>query len=401
MTSVLHCLCPNNMGGCPECAERAREKWHSFVQRHPIATAGEVLEQAIRQDQAEVVLGALQQLGSALPANSTGSAPDTGGPPEPFDLNQPCEPARYGSVSPLMTALRAGSVRTLALIAGQPDFDLAQSLNAFETWRWVRDASPPLLRQFLPIPGAQGNQAVGHGKTLLHEAGDASTPPDTLRELLSQPGLDIEAPQADGTTALYRAGLAGNRAAFDMLLKRGAAPNSRNVDNQWTVLMCAVAQGREEIVDALLRSPDVEVNAVDDFRNTALHMAAQRGHVEMVERLLSHPGVQVNLSNHLGWTALTQAAFAGHADVLRRLLARPELEVNAVDTQQQTALFHAVCAGQADSVRLLLADPRIDASVRNRPGQLSAADMADALGLSEIASLLAAGGRPAQVPVRG
>ena len=372
MTTELHCLCPNNLCGCLACAPRAREKWQAFAERHPIATPGEVLEQAIRQDQAEVVLGALLDASAATA----------------FDINEACEPARYGSVSPLMTALRAGSVRTLALIAGQHGFELARSLNEFETWRWVRDASPALLRQFLNIPGSAVNQADGNGKTLLHEAVDASTAPDTLRELLDQPGLDIEAPQVDGTTALYRAGLAGNRTAVDLLLAHGAALNNRNSDNHWTVLMCAVAQGRESIVDALLASPDLPVNAADDFQNTALHLAAQRGHGEMVERLLSHPDMLVNLRNHLGWTALIQAAFAGHVDVVQRLLERPDLDLNAVDMQQQTALFHAASAGQIEAVRLLLADPRVDASVRNRPAQHSAADMAQALGYSEIADLI-------------
>ena len=376
MTTELHCLCPNNLCGCPACAPRAREKWQAFAERHPIATPGEVLEQAIRQDQAEVVLGAL--LGAFLDASAA----------TPFDINEACEPARYGSVSPLMTALRAGSVRTLALIAGQPGFELGRSLTDFETWRWVRDASPALLRQFLNIPGSAVNQADGNGKTLLHEAVDHSTAPDTLRELLDQPGIDIEAPQVDGTTALYRAGLAGNRTAVDLLLARGAAPNNRNRDNHWTVLMCAVAQGRETIVDALLASPNLEVNAADDFQNTALHLAAQRGHVEMVEQLLSHPDALVNLRNHLGWTALIQAAFAGHVDVLRRLMERPDLDLNAVDMQQQTALFHAASAGQLDAVRLLLADSKVDTSVRNRPAQHGAADIATALGHREIADLI-------------
>lgn len=414
MPTVLHCLCSNNLDGCPACAERAREKWRAFAARHAIATAGELLEQAIRQDQAEAVLGALHQLTGAVGGvDGSGSQHGAGDPvnPEPdsspgpgtghFDINQPCEATRYGSVSPLMTALRAGSVRTLALIAGQPGFDLTRSLPEFDSWRWVRDASPLLLRQFLNIPGSKVNQPDANGKTLLHEAVDTSTSPDTLRELLGQPGIDIEGRQFDGTTALYRAGLAGNRTAFDLLLAQDAEPNNRNADNQWTVLMCAVAQGREAIVDALRRSPSLQVNAADDYQNTALHLAAQRGHVEIVEFLLGHPDVQVNLRNHLGLTALSQAAVAGHGDVLRRLLGRSELDVNAVDTQSQTALFHAVSAGQTDSVRLLLADPRTDTGVRSRPDQLCAFDVAEALGLIEIVELMRTSGGLRAAPAAG
>lgn len=379
MTSVRHCLCPNNVSGCPVCAARAHDQWQAFAARHPDATPGALLEQAIRQDRAEVVLGGLHE-----------------------DINLPCEPTRHDSVSPLLTALRAGSLRTLALIAGQPGFDLARSLPQFETWRWVHDASPALLRAFLDIPGTRVNQSDGNGKTLLHEAVDPSTALDTLRELLRQPGLDIEAQQVDGTTALYRAGLSGKRAAFELLLGLGADPNNRNRDNLWTVLMCAVAQGREDIVDAMLSgAAGVDINAVDELQNTALQLAAKRGFVGIVERLLRHPACQVKLRNHLGWTALTQAAFAGHVEVLRRLLARPEIDVNAVDAQQQTALFHAVSAGQLEAVRLLVADPRVDASVRNQPGQHSAADMAAALGFDAMVEALAQRAKHGKPPAPG
>lgn len=367
MSPILHCLCENNLDGCAACAASARAQWIAFAGRNPRATPGQLIEQAIQQDLAEVVLGVLQNT--------------------EIDINQPCDPQRYDSVSPLMTALRANNARLVALIAGQPRFDLARSLPEYERWSWVRSSSLEVLRQYLAIPGSDVNQHDGNGKTLLHEAVYDLGGKDKLQELLSRPGIALDAQQADGTTPLYRAGLAGNAVAFE-LLQDSADVNNRNNDNRWTILICAAAENRVAIVEKLLRLPGLDVNASDDILNTALHVAAERGHTRIVELLLQHPDVQVNLKNHMGWTPLGKAAFAGHIDTVRRLLARPDLEVNFVDQDRQTPLFHAASVGNREMVALLLADPRTNAAISNRPGRHTAHDMAMALHFAAIAELI-------------
>ena len=209
-----------------------------------------------------------------------------------------------------------------------------------------------------------------------------------LRELLSQPGILFDAQQADGTSALYRAGLAGNADAFRQLLDDGANVNNRNNDNRWTILICAVAGNHLAIAEQALRRPGIEINAADDIGNTALHLAAERGVVLMAELLLEQADIQINPKNHMGWTALAKAAFAGHQEVVKRLLARPELEVNFADQNRQTPLFHAASAGNLETARLLVADPRTNTAFSNRPSRHTALDMAAAVGFTAIAELI-------------
>jgi hypothetical protein len=51
---------------------------------------------------------------------------------EAFDINARCDPQRYGSVSPLTTALRTNTARFVAAITAHPRFDLARSLPDYE-----------------------------------------------------------------------------------------------------------------------------------------------------------------------------------------------------------------------------------------------------------------------------
>lgn len=368
MSQQRGCLCSNDDAGCADCAARAREAWLAYSAARPGAAPGLLIEEAVREGLAEVVLGVAQNTG--------------------VDINERCDPSRHDSVSPLMTALRAGDARLVRLISRLPGFDLSRSLPEYERWSWARSSSLEVLRQYLAIPGSDVNQPDGNGKTLLHEVVYDLGSPGKLEELLSRPGVAVDARQSDGTTPLYRAALAGNAPAFAALLARGADPNNRNEDNLWTILICAAAFDRADIAEQLLRRPEVEVNAADDQADTALHVAAERGHARIVGLLLRRPDLRVNLKNRAGQTALSRAAFAGHAEVLRLLLARPELEVNFVDGYRQTPLFQAASAGNLEAVRLLLSDPRVNAAVTDRPARHTALDMAEALGFEEIAELL-------------
>lgn len=334
----------------------------------PPATPGQLLERAIQQDRLDAVLELLRNA--------------------ELDINQPCDPQRYDSVSPFMTALRAGHARIVARIAAHPQFDLARSLPPYEQWSWVRTSSLEVLQIYLGLPGSDVHQKDGNGKTLLHEVVYDLDGQDKLREILARPGIEVDATQADGTTPLYRAGLAGNVAAFRLLLDQGAGVNNRNRDNLWTILICAAAENRIAIAELLLLRHELEVNAADELGNTALHIAAERGNVRIVELLLQRRDIGINLRNRLGWTPLAKAAFHGHADVVARLLGRPELELNSVDRDRQTPLFHAASTGNLKVVRLLLADARTNAGITNRPARHTALDMAVALGFSAIADLI-------------
>ena len=187
---------------------------------------------------------------------------------------------------------------------------------------------------------------------------------------------------------VYQAVLRGDAQALDRALRQGADANARNNDNLWTSLMLAVSMHRADLVGRLLLEPKIDVNARSDRGQTALHLAAEAGSDRLAELLLEHPGIDPNAKDARGWTPLTTAAFANRIGVLRRLLSRPDVAVNFVDRDRQTALHWAVLARQPDAVRELLHHSDINVAITNRPGRHTAYEIAQAMGLRDIARVL-------------
>lgn len=162
-------------------------------------------------------------------------------------------------------------------------------------------------------------------------AGDAAA----VNALIGQKA-DVNAPLADGTTALHWAARAGDVKTADQLIRAGA-----------------------------------NVKAQDRYGLTPLGIACSNGDVNMARRLLD-AGADPNLADPTGDTPLMIAARTdGGTDVLKLLLAHGAT-VNARDrVVEQTALMWAVRANQPDSVKLLL-DAGADVNARTRVGKTPA-----------------------------
>jgi ankyrin repeat protein/arylsulfatase A-like enzyme len=158
------------------------------------------------------------------------------------------------------------------------------------------------------------------------------------------PGADLIAPARAGDTA-----------AVARLLDGGVDVNARDAGGE-TALIAAAAQGHDEIVELLL-SHHVDVDAIDDLGTSALVSAAEQGHQGIVQRLLAH-GAKVDSQ---GTAPLVAAADKGRTPILR-LLLDANADRNVRGQAGKTALQQAAAQGFPDAVALLLsrgADPNM------------------------------------------
>ena len=140
-------------------------------------------------------------------------------------------------------------------------------------------------------------------------------------------------------------------------------------DTGLTALMFACAKGFKDIVQMLLKHPDIDCNARCNFGVTALVNACHKGHKEVVQMLLNQPGIDGNVRcNDDGKTALMYACLHGKKDIVQILLNHSDIDCNVRSNEGMTALMYAIQIGNKDIVQMLLNHSSIDCNVRNNEG---------------------------------
>lgn len=144
--------------------------------------------------------------------------------------------------------------------------------------------------------------------------------------------------------------LAGNSGRVGELLRGGADPNFRNLDDR-TPLMLAAFDGHGTAVEMLLEH-GAEVDSRDPDGRTALMYAASGPFPETVRILLEHGADPLAVDQEECFTALMFAASEGHAEVVRILLENGS-DPAMVDADGETALDFAMGNRHTGVVSLL------------------------------------------------
>jgi len=101
-------------------------------------------------------------------------------------------------------------------------------------------------------------------------------------------------------------------------IKEGVDINAKD-NNGYTALMWASSNGNTAIVQQLIAA-GADINAKNNYGNTALLWASRRGHTLVVKQLIA-AGVSLNDKNNGGNTALMWASINGHTAVVQQLIA--------------------------------------------------------------------------------
>ena len=171
---------------------------------------------------------------------------------------------------------------------------------------------------FLIVGIALGTSvAADSGSSLIQAVRSGSI--DRVRELL-RTGVDVNASQGDGATALHWAAHRSDVAATELLIRAGAEVNRAN-ELGATPLWLASLNGDAVIAGKLLDAR-ADPNRALASGETPLMTAARSGSVQTVTVLLDH-GADLNATEHVrGQTALMWAVDQRHTPVVRTLLAR-------------------------------------------------------------------------------
>ena len=142
-----------------------------------------------------------------------------------------------------------------------------------------------------------------------------------VRQLIKQ-GLDVNAAQPDGMTALHWAAQRGDAGGAQMLMYAGARVDAVTRNGNYTPLHLAARSGRSAAVKALLTA-GADVNAVTSTGAvTALHFASSNGDPATVTALLDKGAPVDTREGAWGQTPLMWAASANRLAALDVLIKR-------------------------------------------------------------------------------
>ncbi|MFT3955407.1 MAG: ankyrin repeat domain-containing protein [Piscinibacter sp.] len=141
--------------------------------------------------------------------------------------------------------------------------------------------------------------------------------PRAFQLLLARPGVDVNALNAAGESALMLAAIAGDIEACESLIERGAQIDKPG----WSPLHYAASGPEPRIVRMLLdRGATIDTEAPNG--STALMMAAMHGPEASIELLLAR-GADTRRRNQRGLQAIDLAEQAGRDWLVERLQKLP------------------------------------------------------------------------------
>jgi ankyrin repeat protein len=212
----------------------------------------------------------------------------------------------------------------------------------------VRKAGAVAIAAALLFAGVEVARAAERAVPVIEAVKNRDTA--AVRALIQQ-RADVNAAEADGTTALHWAAHTDDMAAARLLVDAGARVAAANRYGVQPLTLACI-NGNTGMIELLLRA-GADPNTRAPGGETALMTAARTGGVDAVRALVER-GADVNaLEAQRGQTALMWAAADGHAGVVRELMARGA----TLSTRSKagfTALLFAVREGRSEAVEALL-----------------------------------------------
>uniref|UniRef100_A0A182PFC5 Ion transport domain-containing protein n=1 Tax=Anopheles epiroticus TaxID=199890 RepID=A0A182PFC5_9DIPT len=205
---------------------------------------------------------------------------------------------------------------------------------------------------------------------------------DLLHQLLALGGVDVNACDAAGRTAIHLACYIGDYRVTELLLQHGAKAHSGSLEcvtlllaqhvdinagiEQHSALHYAVMRNSKRCVEYLL-AHGANPNTPQVYTQTPLHVAAALGYAECMELLLAHGADARSQYGQKKITALHLAASENYLECVRLLVAAGA-NIDARNRDQQTPL-HLACLSQCHETVTYLIGQRADVHAVYRDGR--------------------------------
>jgi len=147
----------------------------------------------------------------------------------------------------------------------------------------------------------------------------------------------------------------GDLAGVKEAIEAGIPVNCTGSDDS-TGLMRAIAMRHQQVVDELVRHPDIDINKAGMGNDiTPLHVACISDNVAVIRQLTTMAHLtSLNARTREGWTPLMAAVANGNEAAARAMLEVPGIDLNAKDGNGRSIVEVAREVGNQQLEKLLL-----------------------------------------------
>ncbi|KAM0194730.1 hypothetical protein ACHAPI_007027 [Fusarium lateritium] len=324
------------------------------------------------------------------------------------DLNTVCLLLGLDEIRPGVSSKRSGSALTAAaqggfvdvvkkLVAdGRIEVDYKNGEGRTALSFAAENACEAVIAELLATGAADPNSQDNEGRTPLIWATDPENGygpggwqsyEGVTRRLLAHDQVAVNIQVSEGRTALSYSAKYGALGLVVALLERPEIDPMKGSEVR-SPLGEAAANGHADVVQALLNTGRVDVNAVCDlFGSTALMLVGccdVQHDVSTAQVLLSTTGIDVDFQDEDGKTALIKAASRGTVGMVKLLLASGA-DPSMQDHNGNTAISHAE---NIEIIKALLEAPGIKPDHPNNEGRTALSLAAEAGAMECVNSLL-------------
>ncbi|KAF7183608.1 hypothetical protein CNMCM7691_003887 [Aspergillus felis] len=173
--------------------------------------------------------------------------------------------------------------------------------------------------------------------------------------LLARPHVDVNFQNKRGECALWWAAYLGHTDIVELLLRcDDIEVDIADREGCLTPLSLAVVGGHRRIVQHLLETHRVNVNAFDQHGRPLIFRVISTKDQKMMEILLRDENLNVSCRDGYGRTPLHYSVSNGQTELTTVLLGHPGTDVDVRDNKDRTPLWHAVRLGNEQIVQVLL-----------------------------------------------
>ncbi|KAJ7591950.1 ankyrin repeat-containing domain protein [Mycena floridula] len=220
----------------------------------------------------------------------------------------------------LQHAIRNGKVEVVEKLSSYVDINLVDKNHCTPLSQAAKMGKDKIVACLLRHPQILPNLADSQGITPLMYAARRSHL-STLEVLLSAKDVKVDLVDAGGIGLLGHAIYGGDAAVINHVVDvMQIVLDSEGKETLQGLLSHAAAKGHEEVVTMLLKSSNINPNALDSDLRTALSYAAERGQTGVVKILLELPSILPELADRKGMTPLMFSTQWNHYNIIVLLL---------------------------------------------------------------------------------